>query len=211
MLPPKLAQLIINLGAGRAEPIDPTCGPHNPKRKSILDPFCGTGVILQEALLMGYDVYGTDLEERMIDYSRDNLEWLAGRYKLEGLTYLLETGDATSYDWQPFDIVAGETYLGRPFSAEPKPEILQEVMSDVDTIHRKFLKNLASQTKSGLRLCIAVPAWKTHSGFKHLKVLDSLEELGYTRVSFVHAGNQELVYHREGQVVARELVVLERK
>lgn len=198
MLPPKLAQIIINL----AQPSETAV---------ILDPFCGTGVVLQEALLMGHDVYGTDLEERMIDYSRDNLEWLAGQYDVSGSTYLLETGDATEHNWQPFDTIAAETYLGRPFSAEPKPEVLAEVMNDTHIIHKKFLKNVARQTKPGFRMCIAVPAWRTRNGFKHLRTLDSLEELGYNRVSFVHAGNQEMIYHRENQIVGRELVVLERK
>ena len=40
MLPPKLAQILINL-----------CG-ILPEGSRILDPFCGTGVVLQEALLM---------------------------------------------------------------------------------------------------------------------------------------------------------------
>ena len=54
MLPPKLAQIIINL-------VNPPSG------ATVLDPFCGTGVILQEALLMGYDVVGTDIDRRMVD------------------------------------------------------------------------------------------------------------------------------------------------
>lgn len=62
-----------------------------------------------------------------------------------------------------------------------------------------------------MRICLAVPAWKTRKGFIHLPLLDSLEKLGYTRVSFVHADNNKLIYHREGQVVGRELVVLIRK
>lgn len=197
MLPPKLAQTIINL----AQPSE---------SDAVLDPFCGTGVVLQEALLMGHDVYGTDLEDRMVDYSRDNLEWLAGQYDLSGSTYLLETGDATEHEWQAFDTIAAETYLGRPFSAEPKPEILAEVMNDVHIIHKKFLQNVAKQTKPGFRMCIAVPAWRTKNGFKHLKTLENLEELGYNRQSFVHADNSSLVYHRENQIVARELVVLNR-
>lgn len=198
MLPPKLAQIILNL-------VNPAAD------SAILDPFCGTGVVLQEALLMGHDVYGTDLEERMIEYSKDNLEWLSSKIDLTSRTYLLETGDATSFEWQPFDTIACETYLGRPFSAEPKPDTLAEVMQDVDTIHRKFLKNVARQTKPGFKMCIAVPAWRSKSGFKHLKTLDSLEEIGYNRVSFVHAGNQEMIYHRDNQIVGRELVVLIRK
>lgn len=198
MLPPKLAQIILNLAVTEGT-------------KAVLDPFCGTGVVLQEAMLMGYDAYGTDLEDRMIDYSNKNLEWLARTHDFDGQTLLLETGDATSYDWQSFDTIAGETYLGRPFSSEPKPDVLHEVMRDVDTIHRKFLRNVANQTKSGFRMTIAVPAWKTRNGFKHLKTLDSLEELGYNRVSFVHADTRDLIYHRENQVVGRELVTLIRK
>ena len=198
MLPPKLAQIIINLAV--TEDV-----------KAVLDPFCGTGVVLQEAMLMGYDAYGTDLEDRMIDYSNRNLEWLGEQHDLGGQTLLLEAGDATDYEWQPFDTIAGETYLGRPFGSEPKPEVLREVMQDVDTIHRKFLRNVAHQTSPGFRMTIAAPAWFTKSGTKHLKSLDSLEELGYNRVSFVHADTRDLIYHRENQVVGRELVTLIRK
>lgn len=200
MLPPKLAQIIINL----ASPA---------KNSSLLDPFCGTGVLLQEALLMGLNAYGTDLEERMIDYSRKNLDWLSQQYpqKLEELTYLLETGDACTFEWQEFDAIACETYLGRPFSTEPNPDKLREVIQDVDTIHRKFLSNVARQTKTGFRMCIAIPAWHTKNGVKHLPMLDHLTDMGYTRISFVHSKDKDLVYHRENQIVGRELVVLIRK
>lgn len=198
MLPPKLAQTILNL----AQPSD---------KQAVLDPFCGTGVVLQEALLTGYDAYGTDLEERMIDYSKENLEWLATKHDLDSRTYLLETGDATNFEWQAFDIVAAETYLGRPFNTEPDAGTLQQVMSDVNLIHKKFLQNLAAQTEPGFRACLAVPAWFTRRGVQHLKILDSLGELGYNRVSFVHAGAEDLIYHRPGQVVGRELLVITRK
>jgi tRNA (guanine10-N2)-dimethyltransferase len=200
MLPPKLAQIIVNLSAPQ-------------EGSAVLDPFCGTGVVLQEALLMGFEAYGTDLDERMIEYSHANLEWLEElpQYDLSDQTYLLETGDATNWQWQAFDTIACETYLGRPFSTEPNPEKLKEVMQDVDTIHKKFLENVAQQTDSGFRMCIAVPAWHTKSGVKHLSILDRLTDLGYTRMSFVHSKNKDLVYHREDQIVGRELVVLIRK
>ncbi len=217
MLPPKLAQIIINLAGKHVLPQHALADPAHPVNKtlqasSVLDPFCGTGVLLQEALLMGYQAHGTDLEPRMIDYSQKNLDWLSSIYNLKPNTYTLSVGDATSYQWDvPVDIIACETYLGRPFASEPKPEVLREVMQDVDTIHRKFLQNVAHQTKPGFRMCIAVPAWKTKSGFKHLPMLDNLENLSYTRISFVHLDTRDLIYHRENQVVARELVTLIRK
>lgn len=64
MLPPKLAQMMINLA-------------HLPESGRVLDPFCGTGVILQEAAFLGYSVYGTDLSDKMIEFSKVNLDWLA--------------------------------------------------------------------------------------------------------------------------------------
>jgi tRNA G10 N-methylase Trm11 len=182
-----------------------------PDGTRLLDPFCGTGVLLQEAALMGFSVYGTDIDERMVRYSRDNLNWLKDSHDVH-VDWFLETGDATSHSWQqPVDTIACETFLGRPLSALPDPATLQKIVQDCDTIHRKFLQNLATQAKSGFRACVAVPAWKTKSGFKHLPVLDSLEELGYNRLRFVHVGAQELIYHRPEQLVARELVILQRK
>lgn len=204
MLPPKLAQIIINIS-------HPTSR-QNPDPATILDPFCGTGVILQEALLLGHDAAGTDLDPRMVAYTQKNLAWLNDMYNLNPNTYSATVGDATSFRWtQQFDAIACEAYLGRPFSATPSPAQLQEVIRDVDTIVRKFLRNVAAQTKPGFRLCTALPAWKTPHGFKHLPILDHLTDLGYTRISFVHAANEELIYHRPNQVVARELVTLIRQ
>jgi SAM-dependent methyltransferase len=212
MLPPKLAQIIVNLASKHVIPDGAVLNTATkPKPAALLDPFCGTGVVLQEALLMGYNTYGTDLEKRMVDYSNANLEWLETKFNVSGRTYLLEVGDATNFEWQSFDLIACETYLGRPFSAIPAPEVLREVMYDVDQIHKKFLQNVARQTKPGFRMCIAVPAWKNKFGFSHLKVLDNLGDLGYTRTVFSHVDSKDLVYHRPEQIVARELVVLTRK
>lgn len=198
MLPPKLAQIIINL-------VKPQPG------STMLDPFCGTGVMLQEALLMGFKVVGSDIDPRMIDYSKANLKWLLDKWNLEGADWQLAEGDACSQKWPQFDFVACETYLGRPFSAQPSSEVLSMVIQDADTIHTKFLINLASQTKSGFRFCLGVPAWKTKNGFLRLPTLEKLEKLGYNRAVFKHISNRDLIYHRENQIVGRELLVLVRK
>ncbi len=209
MLPPKLAQTIINLATSKAIP--PSCGPNDLIDKTILDPFCGTGVILQEALVMGYSAYGSDLDAKMIDYSSINIHWLRSKYSRMMGVLSLETGDATTHTWKDkYDYIASEVYLGRPFTSPPPDKILQETVQDAQTITKKFLQNLATQTKPGFRGCIAIPAWKTYNGFIHLPLLDNLKELGYNRVRFVHASQEDLIYHREGQIVARELVVLTR-
>jgi tRNA G10 N-methylase Trm11 len=210
MLPPKLAQIIINLATGPLVPPSPAqpdgdgilAGP-------VLDPFCGTGVVLQEATLMGYDSFGTDLEPRMVEYSIANLHWLRQKWDEADTNVRIELGDATTHKWkQPIGAVAGETYLGNPYASLPPRDVLQKNIRYVDDLHRKFLRNIHKQLASGTHLCLAVPAWSTKQGFLHLPVLDQLKELGYNETKFVHAGKAELVYHRENQVVARELVVI---
>ena len=202
MLPPKLAQTIVNLGVGSLQPSPST---------TILDPFCGTGVILQESLLMGYAAYGTDLEPRMIDYTQENIAWLS-THGIDPDPYL-EVGDATTHQWtHPITAIACETYLGRPLSHWPTPDKLQEIKGNCNVIVQKFLQNLASQIQSGTRLCLAVPAWVAPNGrIHHLAVLDQLESLGYNRISFVWANTDEMVYRRPDQLVARELIVITRK
>jgi tRNA G10 N-methylase Trm11 len=203
MLPPKLAQTIINLGVGQR-----AASPN----VVVLDPFCGTGVVLQEALLMGFGAYGTDLEPRMIDYSRANLAWLS---ELHGTTVEppLEVGDATSHRWKhQVDVVACEAYLGHPLGSWPKPDKLQQIISTCNTIIDKFMRNIGDQIAPGTRLCLAVPAWNSPTGkIYHLPLLDHLEKMGYNRVSFEHARAEELVYYRPDQLVARELLVITRK
>jgi len=210
MLPPKLAQIIVNLATATA--LDPACEPNKPIDKAILDPFCGTGVVLQEAILIGYQALGTDLDPRMVEYSQVNLDWLSKYYQLQTTNYKLEAGDATTHQWKDkFDAVASEAYLGRPFTSPPGGQILQQTIADVNIITKKFLQNLATQTKPGFRLCLALPAWKKYNGFNHLPLLDHLTDMGYNRVSFVHSAREDLLYHREGQIVGRELVTLIRK
>jgi tRNA (guanine10-N2)-dimethyltransferase len=199
MLPPKLAQTIINLGASSLEPT----------KQLLLDPFCGTGVVLQEAGLMGFDVYGTDINPRMVEYTIGNLHWLREKFDVAGEYVRIELGDATKHKWQkPIDIVACETFLGQPLMSLPNSEHLSKIIYEANLINHNFIKNLAPQLKSGTRICLAVPAWRGIHEFLHLPMLDHLTELGYNRVKFVHASKSDLIYHRENQVVARELVVL---
>ena len=199
MLPPKLALTITNLAMGSRS------------AGRVLDPFCGTGVVLQEAALRNFAVYGTDLSEKMIDYSRANLDWLA--VTMHTTTHVqLEVADAMTATWhQPIDSVACETYLGQPFSAFPAPEKLREVRATCDRIVTEFLKNIADQLTAGTDLCVAVPAWQRPDGqFVHLPLIERLDLLGFRQIHLKNTAETKLIYARPGQVVARQLLILTR-
>lgn len=228
MLPPKLARMMVNLagGAHRFEqfqskseasslPPEARLTPRSSQQlinmPTLLDPFCGTGVVLQEALLLGYRAYGTDLADKMVDYSKTNLTWLSGKFH-NLPAYTVQKGDAMTYQWQqPINTVVGETYLGQPFSAPPRPEKLTEVRGNCNHILSTFLKNLAPQLTTGTPLCLAVPAWRDSQGrFTHLPLTRDLAPLGYQRIQLKNVRNDGLLYYREDQIVARELLLLTR-
>ena len=195
MLPPKLAQILINL-----------CGPLK-SGSVVLDPFCGTGVVLQEAHLLSYTPYGTDLSAKMVEYSKTNLDWLGCK------NYELAPGDATSYQWQPsIDAVATEAFLGQPMSQPPADIKLKQEKLRCKEIILGFLKNLSSQIASNTPVTIAVPAWLRPDGtYSRLNLLDEAEKLGYNVKKFINLGPSDLLYYREGQIVARDIIVLRKK
>ena len=192
MLPPKLAQILINLNGGLSE------------GSRILDPFCGTGVVLQETLLMGYAAYGTDINKRMIEYSEKNLKHFGFQ------EYDLEVGDATNYKWTPpVDAVACEGYLGKPFSEIPAEMELKTEQQECRAIMLGFLKNLAKQTRSGVPVTVAMPAWlREDNKYLRLDIVDEIENMGY---NVNNKSREGLLYCREGQIVARDIIILRKK
>ena len=200
MLPPKLARIMVNLTTADTPPSE---------HYRLLDPFCGTGVVLQEASLLGYQTYGSDLSEKMVDYSRINLNWLQQRYH-HITAPLIEQGDATKYKWaQPVSAIVSESYLGQPFSAPPAPDKLIAVRDNCDHIISEFLANVSQQLPSGAVLCIAVPTWRDKLGlFTHLPLIGQIDKFGFQRIELEHARPDQLIYYRENQIVARELLLL---
>ena len=164
---------------------------------------------------MGYTPFGTDISDRMIEYSAKNLTWLQNSLTNNSACAIIEpcVGDATNFDWknylqgQKISAVACETYLGQPMSAIP-PEIkLRTVKSECYPIIHSFLKNLSPQLNSGTPVVIAIPAWKRENGsYSRLNIVDNLSELGYNVMNI--SGNLPLLYHREDQIVAREIIIL---
>jgi tRNA G10 N-methylase Trm11 len=162
---------------------------------------------------MGYDCLGSDINPRMVDYTKANLDWLRKLPKTplsKEVSIEVLRADATKYRWprQP-SLIASETDLGPPFANPPSGAQLEAARNNCNQIVREFLVNLRQQIESGTRLCLALPAWQiTDTKLSYLPLLDSIEVIGYNRVSFRHSRDEQLIYKRPGQIVARELLVL---
>ncbi len=199
MLPPKLAQILINL-----------CTAQNKLVESIYDPFCGTGVVLQEAMLMGYKAIGSDISQKMIDYSDQNLKWLKSHPKYSVTqNYELKQIDAQNGNLLSSDFVASEAYLGPVLRGRSDLESINKAIKEVNPIIEGFLKNAYSHDIKNI--CLAVPCWSHSDSFINLPVIDQITDLGYNLMSFAHASPEEMVYYRPDQAVARKIIVLTKR
>lgn len=69
IMPPKLARMMINLGSVSRD-------------ATLLDPFCGSGTIVTEAITLGYkNIIGSDISDRAIFDTRRNLDFLFNSFK----------------------------------------------------------------------------------------------------------------------------------
>ncbi len=198
MLPPKLAQIMLNLAQVSAD-------------SHVLDPFCGTGTVLQEALLMGVGgVFGSDLSLDMVEASKKNLSWLDSASRITGKWQVAQT-DATTGNWQHnIDKVVAETSLGPALNSLPSTTELNTIIEQTNKLHLMFLKNLHKQITSKSVACLAFPAWiKANKSYINLPVIDQLHNLGYNFIDFRSDSHKPgLYYHRPNAVVARRLIVL---
>src|SRR3989344_5585326 len=91
-------------------------------QKTLLDPFCGMGTILAEALLLGWQVIGSDQSEEVVVKAQANLRWLGLK------THKLFTSDAThiSEKVESVDAIVTEPFMG-------KPNVSRENVKDIMT------------------------------------------------------------------------------
>ena len=96
-----------------------------------------------------------------------------------------------------------------PFSNIPSEMELKEQKQECGNIVLGFLKNLAGQIEKDTPVVIAVPAWlRGDNNYERLEILDEIDKLGY---NVDNKSRKGLFYHREKQVVARDILILRKK
>lgn len=226
MLPPKLAQIMVNLIchcehcviASEREPhrVMLSLSKHDPNKQSplVLDPFCGTGTILMEAMLMGYSVIGSDADSRMAKAAEKNIEWLRQNFKIaDGVTSEISQKDACHCE-RPQGTkqslsIATEPHLGPPLSSFPAQSFLDKLIKDLSALYLGFFKNLATWLPKGTPVVFIFPVWTKNPNEKirlsdHL--IEKIEALGYSKTAFDPLQKTSLFYDRPGQTVGREIV-----
>ncbi len=198
MFPPKLAQNLINLA--RPNQTDVVC-----------DPFCGSGVVLQEALYAGYDVVGSDNSIEMVHAAQENLDWFKKEFRIKQ-TFSLKQMDARDFTApQQSYVVVSEGYLGPALSKKPNLAILEPIKVNLERLYISFLTHLTELENKPQSVVITIPFWRSTTGINYLKVIDQISDLGYTIRQFNSVDSSQLLYIRNEQIVGRQVMVLELK
>ncbi len=221
LLPPKLAQIMINLGLPRT--------PEN--ITTVYDPFCGMGTILQEAWLMGFASVGTDLSERMVGAAHENISYLSKHFSVpENLQPTIFHHDATSPEF-PEDVrnkkltIVTEPFLGTPLSRPLSPTEGTQFYDSVTPLYHQFFTNIKSVLVENSRLLALLPAPRIRENGKDTFTplprifLDEIAKVGYRKLELIPkeisavstVGTEEpLLYARPDALIARELTLWER-
>jgi tRNA G10 N-methylase Trm11 len=153
-MPPRLARIMINLAS---------CGPG----ATLVDPFCGVGAILQEALLASSKVIGLDLNPWCVNASRANLRWLIKEYGMKDADYTILHGDArhlTDLLQEEIDCIATEPDLGPALRQVPTTPYARKIIEKLRPLYSDFLRQAYAVLKNDGRLVIVTPYVKTRSG-----------------------------------------------
>ncbi len=192
MLPPKLARMMVNLtglqGNGHV----------------LLDPFCGSGTTLMEAGLLGFTLIGSDIAEKALYQTDNNLGWLNEHGYEIGEVELHHTKASHAHLLisQPVDAIVTEPFLGTPRQGNESAEELREQVADLEVLYKESFAGLRNILKPGARVVIANPAHLLGTTEIEPNTPKILTDLGYT----FDKSSSNLLYKRDNQFVARRLL-----
>ena len=205
MLPPKVAKILINLAQ---------CD----KEKSLLDPFCGSGTILQEAAVLGYkNVFGSDISEKAIIDSQKNLEWVNRFFMLEHIPqiFVLNASNLSDkFGEKSIDSIATEPLLGPPQRGSEGRNDLKRIILHLESLYLEFFLSAEKILKPSGKIAIIFPSFSIQKYIFNINILAEVEKMGFKIKewpNFIETNDRGgLIYFRPDQKVYREIFVFEK-
>lgn len=210
MLPPKLAKMMVNLAEMK-------------KNKILLDPFCGSGTILTEAAVMGYQqLIGSDLSARAVENTKKNMEWLRTKFSIFNSQFSIKVCDVANltecFGEKKVDAIVTEPWLGPPLRGKESTMQIKKNMSDLEEVYVSAFKSFVRVLRQGGTVVMVWPFFVLGTQKYFLPIVSAAKTLGLSiipalpsRWSKLLSDRQTLTYLRPNQRVGREIVKLVKK
>ncbi|MBN1167155.1 MAG: hypothetical protein JXA44_08520 [Methanospirillaceae archaeon] len=188
-----------------------------PKGTVLYDPFCGTGIILQEALLSGLLPLGSDIDESCVTGARNNLAWIAkkenrNRFDIQKVFSLDVTRAATHFSPGSIPAIVTEPYLGPALTRYPEPGEAKTIRADLNRRYDQYLAALSPVLAEGGKMVVIFPQIRTRDGNRHSLDIRSL--VSRNGLAIYHLFIHDLripccfIHAPKGQRVERVITVL---
>lgn len=195
MLPVKMARIMVNLAV------------RGQSGKTVFDPFCGTGTVLSEAVMVGCRVIGSDIDHLAVSGAGTNLSWLSSRYNIPDEIYDLFVSDATHVGplVTMVDAIVTEPLMGPLLDARTQiPDTkVRNIAKGLDKLYRGALKAWLPLLPTGGRIVITLPTFRLGNHDIPTISVDTITSLGYNYLLSVP-------YTKPGATVIRNITVLEK-
>lgn len=179
IMPPKLARIMINLA--KVE-----------KNQTLIDPFCGSGTILQEAFFLGIkNIIGSDISGKAISDTQININWLLEKFhKIKRADFNLRIlqNDVTNLSGKlpsnSVDAIVTEPYLGPPLYRQPNIKEVERLFSQLQSLYIEAFSQFAKILKKKGKIVIIFPAFEISGKYYFLQILDAIKALGFQKLDF---------------------------
>jgi len=195
---PKLSQVLINLSQAK-------------KGETLLDCFCGVGVILQEALIQEINVVGIDLDKEAIESAKKNIAWLSSHYGVA--KFELINGNSRNVNIKrKVDAIATEPSLGVLMKRVPDRKEAEVFLRNFENLITGVLNNMNKCLKNDGKIAFTAPL----VSIGRERIGCKIESIcAATGLKISELKNVEIKFpikdFRKDQIVGREFFVLERK
>jgi tRNA G10 N-methylase Trm11 len=194
-IPPRLAKILINLSQVK-------------ENQTLVDPFCGIGVILQEALVNGINVVGVDKDKKAIENCKKNIAWLSSKYKIKS-KYKIINNDSKTVRVGRIDGIACEPNLGKLLEKSPRKDEAMKTQEYFEGLVIQVLNNLARYLRPGGKIAFTAPSIRAQGERISCNIGRIMHRTGLkmaeSEIDF------PIIEERDGQVVGREIYVLEQR
>ena len=187
------------------------------KGETMLDPFCGSGTILSEAIVEGVNCIGIDKNPIRVANTKRNLQWIASTSKGKLGSYSLKVGDATNLESlldgkTPVDAVVTEPILLPRIVYTPRLEKARRMVRNASRLYSESLYSIAAVVRTGGRVVMVAPSLRTSEKRDVSVDLQDLEEIG---LRAFHPAKFSLEYpvrigHENTKWIRRLIYVFER-
>ncbi|MBS3087405.1 hypothetical protein J4226_02310 [Candidatus Pacearchaeota archaeon] len=181
---PRLSKILINLSGAK---------PHD----KLLDPFCGIGSILQEALIKKINVHGIDKEKEATTDAEKNLRWLTQEYNIQTKYTIINEDSRRAPDLQ-FNAIATETPLGKLLTKKPSDNQAKQLIQNFEAYMIPILKHLKKIKKPSSKIAITFPVIRN----LHVDTQKITEKAG------LKIYMQPILESRQDQFISRDILVL---